>query len=1111
MILSSRIRCSSEPVVFIVFRQTLFSVNLELNMIKKAFVLLALIGFTLYTSGLPATSSAKYRFRKNSISERDLLNVASKWQHLKGQSLLPMVQPAQPAAEDTVKLNILAIRVEFQEDTDDATTGNGKFDLSAPKSLMIDPPPHNRPYFEAQLQAVANYYKKVSNRKLILKGYLNPYGDVYPLEANKAYQLPRDMVYYGTDESQALRDKRLIELFRDAWTVADETDQIDFNQYDCFVVFHAGVGADFAFDFDETPLDISSAFLSFTDLKQNFGQEEPDYQGIAVQNGRFHIKDGIILPETQSQDELELGLLGTAVLMFGSQMGLPSLFNTETGHSGIGKWGLMDQGSGNHFGLIPAQPCAWTKVFMGWESVQTIRRGERVPVAAVLAKNPHKIYKVPINAHEYFLIENRQRRFPRNAPDLAVAYDQNGVRVELQRDGSMTQSADADTFKVLVNVNNYDFDCPGSGILIWHIDESIIAEKYATNSINNDPLRRGVDLEEAHGSQDIGGNYGFLHPASGSENGIAENAFWKDNESFKTVNNTDYVAFTPATNPASWSNSRANSHIYVTNFSDIDSVMFFDLRIDFYQSGFPQTIGKNSRLTPNSLLLTDFDGNGTIEIITTSTDGKIYGWNSDGSKLISNNYQESQTDFSGKVDTLSIARFATVNDSINKAPTVADLDGDNQPEVIVVTQAGFLFAWHASDDDGDGLADLMPLFPIQLEETPTTVPMTLSHPDGSEMVVVGLASGAIVAVGKEGVLWQENVSAASIQGFAVVDMGQPAQFVATTANGEIVLLNSEIKSERKIIASEVGVAPGQPVCGDVDADATVDIIIPFADGTIRFFDLEGKKIFQFNLSNPAKLAELALCDLNHDGYLEIVGVFEDQLTVFTHQGVLFENFPVDLEWTQSSSLFNYAVPAIGDYNNDSFMEIILGAANGDVLAYDFTGAVNPFFPLTTGGAIYSTPALSDLDQDGDVELVAIADDNHLYVWNFISEFHPENISWGTYRGNSRRQAFASSSSQPAPEVKDLIASAYNYPNPTEGTETTIRYTLTAAAVVEIKIFDLAGALIDKLTGKAQPHLPGEIIWNLQNIESGVYFARIQATTTATNQAAEKIIKIAVVK
>jgi hypothetical protein len=88
-------------------------------------------------------------------------------------------------------------------------------------------------------------------------------------------------------------------------------------------------------------------------------------------------------------------------------------------------------------------------------------------------------------------------------------------------------------------------------------------------------------------------------------------------------------------------------------------------------------------------------------------------------------------------------------------------------------------------------------------------------------------------------------------------------------------------------------------------------------------------------------------------------------------------------------------------------------------------------------------------------------------------------------------------------------SVYNYPNPTEGNSTTIRYRLNEDAAVKISIYDTAGDLVEELSGPGLAQADNEIQWNLQNVQSGVYLARVEAKGQGETSVA--IIKIAVVK
>ena len=448
---------------------------------------------------------------------------------------------------DTLKL--LAVRVQFQRDNDRGSTGNGWFDLAETDSAILNPPPHNYLYFANQIKALKDYYEKVSQGKLVLdiKDSQDNFA-VFPQQADSVWTLPNPMSYYNPNTTDDELDQRLAELFRDAIEIAGKNSAINFSEYDVYLVFHAGVGSEFSQNFDTTPNDIPSVFLNFNDLKKTIGNKNQNYQGIEVNSGNFFVKEGIILPETENQGGYEFGILGTAVIMFGHQLGLPNLFDSDTGRPGIGRFGIMDQGSGSFSGLIPVQPCAWSKIFLGWEKPITITSGDQLPLAASLTTDPNKIYKIPITAKEYFLIEKRQKTVLKNR-DVAIGYDENGVRIEFNNNGELILPTGQKKIGVIIEVDEYDFGLPGSGILIWHIDENVIEQHYQENRVNANMYQRGVDLVEADGAQDIGYFFNFFG-ITGYDAGSAYDMWCDDNEDFKYAHSSETVAVPPNTQPA---------------------------------------------------------------------------------------------------------------------------------------------------------------------------------------------------------------------------------------------------------------------------------------------------------------------------------------------------------------------------------------------------------------------------------------------------------------------------------------------------------------------------------------------------------------------------------
>ena len=121
---------------------------------------------------------------------------------------------------------LLVLLIDFQEDDNPETTGNGKFNLNDTSSypIPLDSPPRDYVYFSSQLQALQQYYKTVSY------GSYNLQYDVFPTNESdiNAYTLPHEMAYYnpGTQD-QELMVERFEEYFHDAFTVADLDENIN--------------------------------------------------------------------------------------------------------------------------------------------------------------------------------------------------------------------------------------------------------------------------------------------------------------------------------------------------------------------------------------------------------------------------------------------------------------------------------------------------------------------------------------------------------------------------------------------------------------------------------------------------------------------------------------------------------------------------------------------------------------------------------------------------------------------------------------------------------------------------------------------------------------------
>ena len=162
----------------------------------------------------------------------------------------------------------------------------------------------------------------------------------------------------------------------------------------------------------------------------------------------------------------ETSPMGTFAHELGHAIGdLPDLYDTDYSSDGIGRWGLMGagawnynetSGSGESPGDTPAHFCAWSKIKMGWLTPTIVTANQfGITLPAIETSNHNSVMKIflsnetnSVTLQEYFLVCFR-------------------------------------------NQTGFDSALPGSGILIWHIDECNIYEG------NDGENRKLVDLEEA--------------------------------------------------------------------------------------------------------------------------------------------------------------------------------------------------------------------------------------------------------------------------------------------------------------------------------------------------------------------------------------------------------------------------------------------------------------------------------------------------------------------------------------------------------------------------------------------------------------------------------------
>ncbi|NLP11895.1 T9SS type A sorting domain-containing protein, partial [bacterium] len=781
--------------------------------------------------------------------------------------------------------------------------------------------------------------------------------------------------------------------------------------------------------------------------------------------------------ETQNQEGLALGLLGTMTLLMGSRLGMPSLYNTQTGQAGIGRWGLMDQGSYNFQGLVPAEPSAWEKVYMGWETPVTIRQGEAVRIGSSTTKTAPHIIKVPIDSKEYFLIENRVR--DRNGDGITLGRDEYGNRVEFDSTGRVVASA---PFGVLTRVDEYDFGLPGEGLLIWHIDERRIEAGLADHTVNNDRDHRGVDLVECDGAQDIGYVYNMFDAGYGTENGDYYDAYWNTNESHKIVNDADHVAFSPWSIPNSNAHNHAVTHIIIDQFSDRDTVMSVRIHSDLSQDGFPLAV--DGPFGKAGLLTLDLGQEQGTAIFAASRNGTLWGWQGDGQPL------------TGKESGL----FAALGDSLDQPLAALSPSTSHSACLAAAGRSGHLYLWLQQTGSQwsftqSALHSRISAGPMLLADETTDARYTIVGLEDGRCVLQPLSSAS-----------QEFITL-DLHAGAVTGLSQCAEngstFLLATETGLLACCTPSPSVQWQLQLSH-GKDQWQPLTADFTFAPGLEIVVLSAGGEFWMVNNQGQGARLAAL--PSGLGQPAAGDIDEDGLAEILLTNGKRLFVYEPTGAATLNFPFDL----GSPDGEVALSPVWINTTATASWAFAGSTEGLVWGTTRAGRSQPGYPLSAGGGLSTTPVLQDLDRDGDVELLTVGSDQNLNAWSLPLTVQGE--SWSQWGAGPARTFILKGGQEPMRPGNELMPAkkTFCYPNPSRDNTTLLHYSLTQdAKSVSIRIFDLAGDLVEELAALPARAGDHETAWHLDGVSAGVYIARVEAQGYADT--AVTFVKIAVIK
>lgn len=1002
-------------------------------------------------------------------------------------------------------LKIIGVMVEFQPDTNRFTSGNGTFDPGGIPYLedpgtSIDALPHDQNYFEAHLKFVKNYFEKVSKNQISIDFQVLP----------EVYTLPKKMADYSPiGENPDLSE--MVNFVADVWSAIGNS-QINLNNFVptdriAYVIFHAGIGRDVELtgtNLDKTPQDLPSFYLSKDTLRDFLN--DPSFSGFPINNEDLLVDNSLIIPRTLTRSGIDavgdqfvlpLSINGLLTAQIGSYLGLPDLFNTENGRSGIGRFGLMD-GAGifSYNGLFPPELSAWEKIYLGWETpfhVDT-KSETTINLPANSPSQNQTIAKVPLSNSEYFLIENHHRDPEGNGVTLTIEKSDGSVVTQTftnQDETLVNQQTNFDDLLepgVVIDVSHYDFSLPGGivsnngmdrvlngGILIWHIDEGIIDAKIDRNAINNNPDRRGIDLEEADGAQDIG-----IPTSIGlSQNEVTGSPFdfwWSGNDA-RVFTQADTIQlyknrFGPDTRPDNSSNSGASATFELFDFSDNQPDASFKIR----------------PVKPFSAFYELFDTQSNLQIVTASPSGNPY-WQRFplAAQPMENNW-------------IIIPGYDGVQfyNSENKklSNSIIKISSLQQPlfldDLFTVTtnpsQSNNLFSISTYRFDNGNITELSSF------ETEPNAAFISSHQQNILDV-----DGTPIQI--------------DIANNEIIQSDQPVQYsdrlidYQSKIEDDVLELRFPGGSESFVLdQSENNVRAYTGIVQSAQNDVLFYLL---NDGKLSIFASQDNYQTERIIHQSQEINWPSIVDFNQDGSPDFlfIDTSDNQLIAKNSNGAFLQSFPL----SSPQNVTFVGTPLIADINGDQSNEIIITGydeSSMNLYAFDQNSEAIEGFPLLIGGISNSESQPVHPLISGN-KLIAVSHFGELKVWEFNNM---QDVLWRSKYGNqttNKISGFIESDGDVDPQLSLLNNNeTYNWPNPAQD-ETQIRFQTSEPAEVRIKILTMSGRLISDQTIQSKGRIAEEILIDTSSWASGGYFALVEATSNGVKE--RKLIKIAIAR
>jgi M6 family metalloprotease-like protein len=1045
-------------------------------------------------------------------------------------------------------LSVLIIRISFETNRDPHLTTidpSGDFvlePLADPQPLEVDPPPHNKAFYESHLRGLSEYYRFMSG------GRLNIDGRVLPEDSDASYKLT-DVADYGPGAGNFWTLESLERLVQDTMMKADQgtqadgsvnlADYDDSNPFTYIIFVHSG--SDWQSDINgDSPNDIPTFFVTLGEPVPLIGSNPEGEPG--------QLSECSIIPETTNQDGYPGSIAAAFYHEFGHALGLPDVYSTYTGLPSVGIWDLMDSGTnlpvtmgtvvapGDTFvisatGVLPPSLSAWNKWFLGWlEMGELDGRDQDYFLPAVGVPRDQywlydqigdfnldypQAYRAGLSVREWFLLENRW--VPLNAGETPF----DDLRFERDEDTGVILYLAGQRLDEWENSGLYDFFMPPGGVLVWHVNNDRIAEGLQDNTINM--YGDGLRLVEADGIQDIGvleayvlGWYGSYLDPFGGVDPIGNPTGFEDLyvEGFPSSRNFD----------RSWSGLSLSEIGPRAMFSS--SVMKFKANQASVVNGFPLEMlpvqqseapgveglpGPRGIVTESVTPVTLFGGTEQVLIFADAAPDDWSG--GDYPAFLFHRWADGLrrwVDLPGKPE----GAFQALGAPLSGSPFLNDRTDDDGVDLVWGTTAGRVGMTHLPEYYKHSLS-----WSIQVGERLSGGPVPLDWQGDSGRILVPAHPDSLVLVDDSGMVLGQPLKITTQE--TGLRIAAPIQETGGTGMVPVISLGGWhlVRQDATGLVSAPEFYPFFRAAAEIpDWTAVVATEGAFQ---LHVFDSEGE-LGSWRIQPDGSVTDLdpglgvdeplvampAIADVDGDGRDDLVLATEERIFALRPDGVSLRGFPVrfyDLFPLPDSTRVSGPV-VVADGTGDGVNEIYFNTDGGHLIGLDATGRLLPLMPLRwadrrTGGMAvggpdddrllwlvspggYTGPPLGRQFVNGRVIGFGLA--------NALGEGSRTSEWLGPVGGSHRRGSEGTAKNLgPAAPAAAEVDKVVLYPNPVVGDGVTVRFFSVGSRAARLSIYNLEGEEVAKADIPVTAGTVNEFRLPLPGIASGLYLVRLE--------------------